>query len=228
MKKIVFLALVMVFVFSGCTVAGYTISKMKSLPPDEARDQALSFINDYLVAPDAQVTLGDAILVSGLYELSVNVVDGRQVKAYLSQDGKYFFTEGIDIAKAKEEVKNQQQQPAADQSSAQLQSEILLEGAGEAVVKSGDSISVHYQGALADGTVFDSSYQKGEPITFTIGAGTVIKGWDEGIIGMKLGEKRKLVIPPGLAYGEEGYGPTIPPNSTLTFEVELVAINKAE
>lgn len=226
MKKIVLLALAMVFVFSGCTVGGYTISKMKSIKPDLAKEQALAFINGYLVAPDSQVTLGDAVEVSGLYELPVNVNDGRQVKAYLSQDGKYFFTEGIEIEKAKQETDQQRQQAPAEQPSAQMQSEILAEGTGEAVVKSGDSISVHYKGTLADGTVFDSSYERGEPITFVIGAGTVIKGWDQGLIGMKVGEKKKLIIPPSLAYGAEGKGPTIPPDSTLTFEVELVSINE--
>lgn len=90
--------------------------------------------------------------------------------------------------------------------------------------KSGDTISVNYTGWLADGTKFDSSYDRNQPFDFVLGAGNVIKGWDEGVVGMKVGGKRKLIIPPDLAYGAGGYPPTIPPNATLTFEVELVAI----
>ncbi|MEJ2598726.1 MAG: FKBP-type peptidyl-prolyl cis-trans isomerase [Anaerolineales bacterium] len=96
-------------------------------------------------------------------------------------------------------------------------------GTGQAA-KSGDTVSVNYTGWLADGTKFDSSYDRNQPFDFVLGAGKVIKGWDEGVAGMKVGGKRKLVIPPDLAYGASGFPPTIPPNATLTFEVELVAI----
>ncbi|HUB25431.1 MAG TPA: FKBP-type peptidyl-prolyl cis-trans isomerase [Tepidisphaeraceae bacterium] len=98
-------------------------------------------------------------------------------------------------------------------------------GTGPAV-KSGDSVAVHYQGILyADGTQFDSSYDRGEPITFTVGSGQLIKGFDEGVVGMKVGEKRQLVIPPDIAYGPAGKPPTIPANATLVFNVELMQIN---
>jgi FKBP-type peptidyl-prolyl cis-trans isomerase len=90
--------------------------------------------------------------------------------------------------------------------------------------KTGNTVSVNYTGWLADGTKFDSSYDRNQAFDFTLGAGNVIKGWDEGVVGMKVGGKRKLIIPPDLAYGASGYPPVIPANATLTFEVELVAI----
>lgn len=107
---------------------------------------------------------------------------------------------------------------------AELQIENVQEGTGEEA-KTGDTVKVNYKGTLEDGTQFDSSYDRGEPFEFTIGKGMVIQGWEQGIPGMKVGGKRKLVIPPHLAYGEAGRG-SIPPNATLTFEVELVEIVK--
>ncbi|HZX49845.1 MAG TPA: FKBP-type peptidyl-prolyl cis-trans isomerase [Candidatus Paceibacterota bacterium] len=92
----------------------------------------------------------------------------------------------------------------------------------------GDTVAVHYEGRLEDGTVFDSSRAKGAPIQFTLGAGDVIAGWDQGIQGMKVGEKKQLVIPPELAYGERGFMDVIPPNATLLFDVELVDIQKGK
>lgn len=88
----------------------------------------------------------------------------------------------------------------------------------------GDKVSVHYKGMLLDGTVFDSSYKRNEPIVFTLGVGQVIKGWDEGVSLLGIGDKAKLIIPAELAYGEAGAGGIIPPNATLIFEVELVSI----
>jgi len=95
-----------------------------------------------------------------------------------------------------------------------------------AEAKAGDSVSVHYTGKFENGAVFDTSVG-GAPISFVLGTGQVIPGWDQGLLGMKVGGKRLLIIPPGLAYGTSGYGP-IPPQSTLIFEVELVAITPAQ
>lgn len=93
-----------------------------------------------------------------------------------------------------------------------------------AVAREGDKVAVHYAGALMDGTKFDSSYDRGQPFVFTLGAGQVIQGWDKGVAGMKVGGKRKLIIPPYMAYGASGVPGTIPPNAILIFEVELVRI----
>jgi peptidylprolyl isomerase/FKBP-type peptidyl-prolyl cis-trans isomerase FkpA len=98
-----------------------------------------------------------------------------------------------------------------------------LVGAGREA-KSGDKVRVHYTGRLLDGTKFDSSLDRGEPFEFTLGAGEVIKGWDQGVAGMKKGGKRKLVIPSELAYGKIGSPPTIPGDAPLEFDVELVEI----
>lgn len=91
----------------------------------------------------------------------------------------------------------------------------------------GDSITVHYTGWLSNGTKFDSSRDRGQPATFTIGTGAVIPGWDEAVITMKVGGKRKLIIPPALGYGAKGQPPTIPANSTLVFDVELISVTPA-
>jgi FKBP-type peptidyl-prolyl cis-trans isomerase len=95
------------------------------------------------------------------------------------------------------------------------------------MAEEGTPVVVNYTGWLTDGTKFDSSYEPGrQPLPFTIGAGMVIRGWDEGVKGMRVGGKRKLTIPPDLAYGERGYPPVIPANSTLVFEVEFLSVKK--
>ena len=105
----------------------------------------------------------------------------------------------------------------------ELKITINQNGSGDSA-ETGMSVSVHYTGKLEDGTVFDSSIPRGQPFKFTLGAGQVIKGWDLGVEGMKLGEKRSLVIPPHLGYGIRGAGATIPPNATLIFDIELLEV----
>lgn len=105
----------------------------------------------------------------------------------------------------------------------ELMIENLREGAG-AEAKSGNTVTVHYVGTLTDGKKFDSSRDRGKGFSFALGAGQVIKGWDQGVAGMKVGGLRKLTIPAHLAYGDRGFGSVIPPGSTLVFEVELLEV----
>lgn len=101
--------------------------------------------------------------------------------------------------------------------------EELRAGTG-AVAQAGQKVSVHYVGTLTSGSKFDSSRDRGKPFSFVLGAGQVIKGWDQGVAGMKVGELRKLTIPAHLGYGDRGFPPEIPPGSTLVFEVELLGV----
>jgi rhodanese-related sulfurtransferase len=107
---------------------------------------------------------------------------------------------------------------------ADLSYEVLVEGKGD-LAKKGQQVSVHYQGRLTDGTVFDDSSKRGVPFNFILGSGQVIPGWEQGVEGMKVGEKRELTIPPELGYGAAGAGGVIPPNATLVFDIELVAVS---
>jgi FKBP-type peptidyl-prolyl cis-trans isomerase FkpA len=102
--------------------------------------------------------------------------------------------------------------------------EDLKPGSG-AAAKAGDKVTVHYVGMLTDGSKFDSSRDRNEGFVFKLGAGMVIRGWDQGVAGMQVGGIRKLTIPPDLAYGARGFPPVIPPNATLIFEVELLSVN---
>jgi FKBP-type peptidyl-prolyl cis-trans isomerase FkpA len=105
----------------------------------------------------------------------------------------------------------------------ELKSETLRPGNG-AEAKAGDAVTVHYVGTLTDGSKFDSSRDRGQGFRFRLGRGEVIQGWDQGVAGMRVGEIRKLTIPPELGYGKRGFPPVIPPDSTLVFEVELLAV----
>ena len=113
--------------------------------------------------------------------------------------------------------------PATITTDSGLQYQVLKAGDGD-LAKAGKNVKVHYTGWLTDGTKFDSSVDRGKPLEFKLGAKQVIAGWDEGVTGMKVGEKRRLVIPSKLAYGKRGAGGVIPPDATLVFEVELVGI----
>lgn len=118
--------------------------------------------------------------------------------------------------------KTQENNTMTTNTNSQLQIKDTQEGTG-AVAVAGKTVTVHYTGVFADGKKFDSSVDRGTPFTFTLGSGMVIKGWDIGVEGMKVGGKRILVIPPDLAYGPNDYGP-IPGNSTLIFEIELLDV----
>ncbi len=113
--------------------------------------------------------------------------------------------------------------PAPSDPNAKLVSVDLAPGNGREA-KVGDKVSVHYTGTLTNGDKFDSSRDSGSPFEFTLGKGQVIKGWDQGVVGMKVGGKRKLTIPSSLAYGDRGAGAKIPPGATLNFDIELLAI----
>jgi len=113
-------------------------------------------------------------------------------------------------------------QDTSMQQAAQVQSKDIVVGTGDIAV-AGKQVTVHYVGVFSDGKKFDSSIDRGTPFTFKLGAGEVIKGWDIGVEGMKVGGKRILVVPPSLGYGEKDYGP-IPGNSTLIFEIQLLGI----
>lgn len=119
----------------------------------------------------------------------------------------------------KEEVEKQM----TDNETTELKIEDIKAGDG-AEVKAGDTVNVHYIGTLTDGKKFDSSLDRGQPFEFTVGQGNVIQGWDMGLIGMKVGGKRKLTIPSELGYGDRGAPPSIPPKATLIFNIELLEI----
>jgi FKBP-type peptidyl-prolyl cis-trans isomerase FkpA len=112
---------------------------------------------------------------------------------------------------------------AMTQTASGLKYQDLVVGSGTEA-RPGNVVSAHYTGWLVDGTKFDSSHDRGTPYSFQLGERAVIDGWDEGLVGMKVGGKRKLVVPPGLGYGAEGSPPRIPPNATLVFDVELMDV----
>lgn len=116
--------------------------------------------------------------------------------------------------------------PPADTPADALETETLIEGEGEAA-KAGDQLTVHYVGKIPDGTVFDESWSKGQPFPVTIGTGQVIKGWDEGLVGAKIGERRRLVLGADNAYGDQEAG-EIPANSPLAFEVDVIDIQPGD
>ena len=134
--------------------------------------------------------------------------------------GTVGFVLSLNKTPQKESNQQKQQEKAAEPSELQIEDIVTGQGAKAAP---GKLVVVHYTGTLLDGTQFDSSFDRGAPFQFTLGAGQVIQGWEQGFEGMKVGGKRKLTIPPHLAYGNQEIG-AIPPNSTLIFEVELLDV----
>ncbi|WP_103864543.1 peptidylprolyl isomerase [Aquimarina sp. I32.4] len=126
-------------------------------------------------------------------------------------------------AKKKSEELLEELAAGFDKTESGLRYKIIQKGDGDNAEK-GKTVSVHYKGSLTDGTVFDSSYKRNQPIDFPLGMGQVISGWDEGIALLQVGDKARFVIPPHLGYGERGAGGVIPPNATLVFDVELVGV----
>jgi peptidylprolyl isomerase len=153
---------------------------------------------------------------------------GKDAKDYDAvatfEKGISAFEEKIAQEKAEKQAKIEKMYGDYNQTESGLNYKITQENPSGKSPKSGDMVSVHYEGRLVDGTVFDSSYKRGNPIEFPLGQRRVIAGWDEGIALLKTGEKATLVIPSDLGYGPNGAGGVIPPNATLVFDVELVDI----
>jgi len=162
-------------------------------------------------------------------EMSVEILRvGTEAEAYNAVEAFRTF-EGLRAKREEEERKRQQEildtvAKGYEETQSGLRYKILQSGDGNKATK-GANVSVHYKGQLLDGTVFDSSYKRKQPLEFSVGIGQVIAGWDEGILLLKVGDKARFVIPSNLAYGESGAGGVIPPNATLIFDVELMGIN---
>ena len=162
-------------------------------------------------------------------EMSVEILRvGTEAEAYNTVEAFRTF-EGLRAKREEEERKRQQEildtvAKGYEETQSGLRYKILQSGDGNKATK-GANVSVHYKGQLLDGTVFDSSYKRKQPLEFSVGIGQVIAGWDEGILLLKVGDKARFVIPSNLAYGESGAGGVIPPNATLIFDVELMGIN---
>jgi len=170
----------------------------------------------------AGISIGCMAAALYLVQLETNLAmnqNGNDQLAGLAQTGAVIVGEGDVTQMRKDAIKE-----AAD-TNGNVKSMIIddIKVGDGAEVKAGDKVSVHYIGTLQDGSEFDNSKKRGQPFEFTVGGGQVIKGWDEGLLGMKVGGQRILVIPPDKAYGEAGVGP-IPPNSTLVFAIELIEI----
>lgn len=129
--------------------------------------------------------------------------------------------EVITVENTKPSEASKEEKSVKTQSGLQYVDEVVGKGVNP---KAGQTVTVHYTGRLTNGTKFDSSVDRDEAFNFVIGVGQVIKGWDEGVLTMKVGGKRKLIIPPELGYGQRGAGNAIPPNSTLIFDVELLGV----
>jgi len=158
--------------------------------------------------------VGLVLAVTGLIWFSMDAIEGREKKKNSSDDNSPSLLSDFGGGKGDGKVIT---------TKSGLKYIDVKIGDGK-VAAAGDKVTVHYTGRLKDGKKFDSSLDSGKPFPFPLGAGKVIKGWDEGVAGMKEGGKRKLIIPPDLGYGAEGFPPVIPPNAELHFDVELLTV----
>lgn len=169
----------------------------------------------------------DAIAQDDILELVEIIKVGEAAESFNAIEAFRSFegTREEKLAEAKKQMDTELDKIAVGfkKTNSGLRYQIIQKGTGKKAVK-GNNISVHYKGQLVDGTVFDSSYQRKQPIDFQVGIGLVIKGWDEGLQLMQVGDKARLVIPSELAYGSQGAGGVIPPNATLIFDVELMDV----
>ena len=163
----------------------------------------------------------DTLTSLEIVRVGENAEKFNAIEAFRTFEGARAEREALEIKKQEETLNAAS--AGFEKTESGLRYKIIQEGDGKKASK-GDMVSVHYKGQLLDGTVFDSSYKRKEPIDFTIGVGQVISGWDEGIQLLKVGDKARLVIPSNLAYGSQGAGGVIPPNAPLLFDVELVNV----
>ncbi len=167
------------------------------------------------------IAQGDTIESIEIIRVGAEAEAFNAIEAFRSFEGSREKRLAEEKKKAEAELEKLAQ--GFDKTDSGLRYQIIQKGQGKAAEK-GKTVSVHYKGQLSDGTVFDSSYKRNEPIDFPLGVGQVIKGWDEGIQLLKVGDKARLVIPSDLGYGPQGAGGVIPPNATLIFDVELMDV----
>ncbi|MBL4662102.1 MAG: peptidylprolyl isomerase [Flavobacteriaceae bacterium] len=167
------------------------------------------------------VTQGDTLESLEIVRVGDNAKNWNAIEAFRTFEGS---REKL-VAEEKAKLVAEMDKVAAgfEETASGLRYKLIQKGNG-AKAEKGENVSVHYEGSLLDGTVFDSSYKRNDPISFQLGVGQVIKGWDEGILLLQVGDKARFVIPSDLAYGNAGAGGAIPPNATLIFDVELMDV----